>query len=72
MAPAVNTSLFVDIPFENLVFTVAAAQKLELTETKAATLTVNQVGTSRVVAGKLKSTCTKVSRCTAAARRWIP
>jgi len=54
LAAGTNTSLFVDIPFENLVFTVAAAQKLEITATKAATLTVNQVGTNRVVAGKFK------------------
>jgi hypothetical protein len=54
LAAATNTSLFVDIPFENLVFTVAAAQKLELTATKAANITVNQVGERRVVAGKFK------------------
>lgn len=54
LAAGANTSLFVDIPFENLVFTVAAAQKLEITAAKQATLTVNQVGARRVVAGKFK------------------
>lgn len=54
LAAATNISLFVDIPFANLVFTVAAPQTLQLTAAKAATLTVNQVGTRRVVAGKFK------------------
>jgi hypothetical protein len=54
LAAGSNTSLFVDIPFENLVFTVASAQTLQITAEKSATITVNQVGSRRVVAGKFK------------------
>jgi hypothetical protein len=52
---AATTSLHVDIPFDNLVFTSPAAQKLEITPAKPATIVVNQVGKpgeQRVVAGK--------------------
>jgi len=52
---AATTSLHVDIPFDNLVFTSPTAQKLEITATKPATIVVNQVGKpgeQRVVAGK--------------------
>jgi hypothetical protein len=47
-----NTSLYVDSPFENLVFNATTAQKLTVNATTPVTVVVNQVGTSRVVAGK--------------------
>jgi hypothetical protein len=52
LAAAPNTSLYVDSPFENLVFNATTAQKLTVNATTPATVVVNQVGTSRVVAGK--------------------
>lgn len=50
-----STSLYVDVPFENLVFASPTAQQLDITATKPATIVVNQVaksGEQRVVAGK--------------------
>jgi len=51
---AANTSLRVEIPFQNLVFNAGTPRQFELSDGKPATLVVNQVGTDRVVAGKFR------------------
>ncbi len=49
-----SVSLYVDVPFENLVFSAPTAQRLEITDAKPATIVVNQAGApgaQRVIAG---------------------
>jgi hypothetical protein len=50
-----TVSLLMESPFDKLEFRAAAAQKLDLTAERPATLTVNQVGEYRFVAGKFQT-----------------